>query len=74
MYFFFQSSQVPTESGTNKAEEKVGDGRYSSHHLDEVAAIIRSTISVYEVKASGLPLKLNVVAFFRFLLRMMILE
>lgn len=51
---FAKSSQVSTESNfstsTNKAEEKIGDGRYSSHHLDEVAGIIRSTISVYEVK------------------------
>ncbi|KAH7568055.1 hypothetical protein JRO89_XS07G0224500 [Xanthoceras sorbifolium] len=51
---FAKSSQVSTESNlntsTNKAEEKIGDGRYSSHYLDEVAGMIRSTISVYEVK------------------------
>ncbi|POO00201.1 Exocyst complex component EXOC2/Sec [Trema orientale] len=51
---FFQSSQVSTESNANtsanKIEEKVGDGKYSSHSLDEVAGMIRSTISAYEAK------------------------
>nr|POE75645.1 exocyst complex component sec5a [Quercus suber] len=49
-----QSSQVSTESNANtsanKTEEKVGDGKYSSHSLDEISGMIRSTISVYEVK------------------------
>ena len=52
--FLFQSSQVPTDSNTNssanRVEEKAGDGKYSSHSLDEVAAMICSTISVYGVK------------------------
>ncbi|OMO55257.1 hypothetical protein CCACVL1_27330 [Corchorus capsularis] len=43
------SSQV-SDTSANKTEEKVGDGRYSSHSLDEVAGMMRSTISVYEVK------------------------
>ncbi|KAK3229916.1 hypothetical protein Dsin_001797 [Dipteronia sinensis] len=51
---FAKSSQVSTESNlntsTNKAKEKGRDGRYSSHYLDEIAGMIRSTISVYEVK------------------------
>lgn len=46
---FAKSSQVSESSG-NKSEEKVGDGRYSSHSLDEVAGMMRGTISVYEVK------------------------
>lgn len=49
-----QSSQVPAESNTNalgsKNDEKTGDGRYSTHSFDEVAGMIRSTISVYEEK------------------------
>lgn len=53
---FFQSSQVSAESNSNtsanKTEDKVGDGKYSSHSLDEVAGMIRSTISVFEVKVS----------------------
>lgn len=53
-FFSFQSSQVPSESNTNssayKAEEKVGDMKYSGHSLDEVAAMICSTISLYGVK------------------------
>lgn len=53
-YFSFQSSQVPTDSNSNnsanKVEEKAGDGKYSSHSLDEVAAMICSTISLYGVK------------------------
>lgn len=49
-----QSSQVPAESSVNslanKTEEKVVDGKYSTHSVDEVAGMIRSTISAYEVK------------------------
>ncbi|GMJ12391.1 exocyst complex component sec5 [Hibiscus trionum] len=46
---FAKSSQVSDSSGS-KGEEKVGDGRYSSHSLDEVAGMLRGTISVYEIK------------------------
>ena len=49
-----QSSQVSSDSNVNtsanKSEEKVGDGKYSSRSLDEVAGMIRSTISMYESK------------------------
>lgn len=44
-----QSSQV-TDTSANKAEEKVTEARYSTHSLEEVAAMIRKTISVYEAK------------------------
>lgn len=44
-----QSSQV-TDNSANKAEEKVTEARYSTHSLEEVAAMIRKTISVYEAK------------------------
>ncbi|KAF9682743.1 hypothetical protein SADUNF_Sadunf05G0140300 [Salix dunnii] len=51
---FAKSSQVSAESNVNasatKSEEKVGDGRYSTHSLDEVAGLIRNTISAYETK------------------------
>ncbi|KAH9757553.1 exocyst complex component SEC5A [Citrus sinensis] len=51
---FAKSSQVSSESNLNasgnKAEEKVGEGKYSIHSLDEVAGMIRNTISVYEIK------------------------
>ncbi|KAG5250727.1 Exocyst complex component Sec5 family protein [Salix suchowensis] len=51
---FAKSSQVSAESNVNasatKSEEKVGDGRYSAHSLDEVASMIRGTISAYETK------------------------
>ncbi|XP_011044208.1 PREDICTED: exocyst complex component SEC5A-like isoform X2 [Populus euphratica] len=51
---FAKSSQVSAESNVNasatKSEEKVGDGRYSNHSLDEVAGMIRGTISAYETK------------------------
>ncbi|XP_065880904.1 exocyst complex component SEC5A-like [Euphorbia lathyris] len=54
---FAKSSQVSVESNVNssanKTEEKAGDGRYSAHSLDEVAGMIRSTISVYEVKVQN---------------------
>ena len=53
-FFFFQSSQVSTDSNSNnlanKIEEKAGDVKYSSHSLDEVSAMICSTISLYGVK------------------------
>ncbi|XP_022773383.1 exocyst complex component SEC5A-like isoform X2 [Durio zibethinus] len=39
-----------SDSSGSKNEEKVGDGRYSSHSLDEVGGMMRGTISVYEVK------------------------
>ncbi|CAL5386454.1 unnamed protein product [Camellia sinensis] len=51
---FAKSSQVSADSNVNtsanKSEEKVGDGKYSSHSLDEVAGMIRGTISAYESK------------------------
>ncbi|PSS31716.1 Exocyst complex component SEC5A like [Actinidia chinensis var. chinensis] len=51
---FAKSSQVSSDSNVNtsanKSEEKVGDGKYSSRSLDEVAGMIRSTISMYESK------------------------
>ncbi|XP_058179698.1 exocyst complex component SEC5A-like isoform X2 [Rhododendron vialii] len=51
---FAKSSQVSADSNVNnsanKSEEKVGDGKYSSHSLDEVSGMIRITISVYESK------------------------
>ncbi|WCJ43368.1 Exocyst complex component SEC5 [Euphorbia peplus] len=54
---FAKSSQVSVESNVNssanKTDEKAGDGRYSAHSLDEVAGMIRSTISVYEVKVQN---------------------
>ncbi|KAM6559174.1 hypothetical protein CsatA_028413 [Cannabis sativa] len=37
-------------TSANKIEDKFGDGKYSSHSLDEVAGMIRSTISAYEAK------------------------
>lgn len=50
---FAKSSQVAADSNvtaSNKTEEKVGDSKYSSHSLDEVSGMMRSTISLYEVK------------------------
>ncbi|XP_028090984.1 exocyst complex component SEC5A-like isoform X1 [Camellia sinensis] len=51
---FAKSSQVSTDSNVNtsanRSVEKVGDGKYSSHSLDEVSGMIRSTISAYESK------------------------
>ncbi|GAU15950.1 hypothetical protein TSUD_41730 [Trifolium subterraneum] len=55
---FAKSSQVPTDSNsnssTNKNEEKAGDVKYSSHSLDEVSAMICSTISLYGVKVTNI--------------------
>ncbi|KAI9098386.1 hypothetical protein K1719_025011 [Acacia pycnantha] len=55
---FAKSSQAPSDSTTNssanKTEEKVGDMKYSSHSLDEVAAKICSTISLYGVKVTNI--------------------
>ncbi|KAI4352869.1 hypothetical protein L6164_007080 [Bauhinia variegata] len=54
---FAKSSQVTAESNTNssakKTEDKIGDGKFSSHSLDEVAAMICSTISLYGVKVTN---------------------
>ncbi|KAE8685713.1 Exocyst complex component SEC5B [Hibiscus syriacus] len=46
---FAKSSQVSDSLGS-KSEEKLGDVRYSGHSLDEVAGMLRVTISAYEVK------------------------
>lgn len=55
---FAKSSQVPTDSNSNssanKIEEKAGDGKYSGHSLDEVAAMICSTISLYGGKVTNI--------------------
>lgn len=52
----FQSSQVSTESNAstpgNKTDEKVGDGKYSTHSLDEVAGMIQNTLTAYADKVS----------------------
>ncbi|XP_006359819.1 exocyst complex component SEC5A isoform X1 [Solanum tuberosum] len=54
---FAKSSQVSSDSNVNasanKREEKVGDGKYSNHSLDEVAGMVRSTISAYESKVQN---------------------
>ncbi|XAR49648.1 hypothetical protein NMG60_11032913 [Bertholletia excelsa] len=51
---FAKSSQVTSDSNvntsSNKSDEKVGDGKYFGHSLDEVAELIRSTITAYESK------------------------
>uniref|UniRef100_P0DXK0 Exocyst complex component SEC5A n=1 Tax=Nicotiana benthamiana TaxID=4100 RepID=SEC5A_NICBE len=51
---FAKSSQVSSDSNVNasanKSEEKAGDGKYSNHSLDEVAGMVRSTLSAYESK------------------------
>ncbi|XP_022143633.1 exocyst complex component SEC5A-like [Momordica charantia] len=51
---FAKSSQVSTESNANtsasKNEDKVGEGKYSNHSLEEVVGMIRNTLSAYEVK------------------------
>ncbi|KAL9679768.1 hypothetical protein QQ045_017635 [Rhodiola kirilowii] len=53
---FAKSSQVSADANANtnaKSDEKVTDGRYSSHSIDEVAGMIRNTISAYEVKVQN---------------------
>ncbi|KAJ4950271.1 hypothetical protein NE237_027103 [Protea cynaroides] len=44
------SADLNVKASTNKADDKVGDVKYSSHSLDEVAGMIRSTMSAYEAK------------------------
>ncbi|XP_060198575.1 exocyst complex component SEC5A-like [Lycium barbarum] len=54
---FAKSSQVSSDSNVNasanKSEEKSGDGKYANHSLDEVAGMVRSTISAYESKVQN---------------------
>ncbi|KAM3305697.1 exocyst complex component SEC5A [Capsicum chacoense] len=54
---FAKSSQVSSDANVNasayKSDEKAGDGRYSNHSLDEVAGMVRSTISAYESKVQN---------------------
>ncbi|ESQ34678.1 hypothetical protein EUTSA_v10006745mg [Eutrema salsugineum] len=49
---FAKSSQV-NDTSASKAEEKVEEARYSTHSLEEVAGMIRNTISVYEAKVQS---------------------
>ncbi|CAN4095151.1 unnamed protein product [Withania somnifera] len=48
---FAKASQVSADTNVNvpakRTEEKVGDGKYSSHSLDEVAGMLQSTLSAY---------------------------
>ncbi|GAB2209630.1 hypothetical protein Drorol1_Dr00026850 [Drosera rotundifolia] len=46
---FAKSSQVAADSNGNASVSKIEE-KYSSHSLDEVAGMMRSTISIYEVK------------------------
>ncbi|GAB4845139.1 Exocyst complex component S5A [Ancistrocladus abbreviatus] len=46
---FAKSSQVAADSNVNASANKFEE-KYSSHSLDEVAGMMRSTISIYEVK------------------------
>lgn len=58
-----QSSQVSADvnASTNaKTEDKITDGKYSSHSIDEVAGMIRNTISAYEVKVTTMSRTLSV--------------
>ncbi|XP_019152680.1 PREDICTED: exocyst complex component SEC5A-like isoform X2 [Ipomoea nil] len=51
---FAKSSQVASDSNVStnahKTEEKVGEAKYSSHSLDEVAGMLRKTLLLYESK------------------------
>ncbi|XP_031117945.1 exocyst complex component SEC5A-like [Ipomoea triloba] len=51
---FAKSSQVAPDSNVstnaNKTEEKVGEAKYSSHSLDEVAGMLHNTLLLYESK------------------------
>ncbi|KAG7655047.1 Exocyst complex component EXOC2/Sec5 N-terminal domain [Arabidopsis suecica] len=49
---FAKSSQV-NDTSASKAEEKAEEARYSSHSLEEIAGMIRNTISVYEAKVQS---------------------
>lgn len=52
--FFIQvSSYSYIITLANKIQEKVADGKYSSHSLDEVAGMIRNTLSAYESKVKS---------------------
>ncbi|XP_023523997.1 exocyst complex component SEC5A-like [Cucurbita pepo subsp. pepo] len=50
---FAKSSQVSTEfanTSASKNEDKVSEGRYSNHSVEEVAGMLRNTLSAYGVK------------------------
>lgn len=49
------SSDSNVNASAKRTEEKVGDGKYCSHSLDEVAGMLQSTLSAYgsEVNASS---------------------
>lgn len=43
-------TEANAKPASNRNDDKSGDMKYSSHSLDEVAAMVHSTISAYEVK------------------------
>ena len=42
--------ETSDKTGMNKAEDKSGEMKYSSHSVEEVAVIFLGTLSVYENK------------------------
>ncbi|XP_073099566.1 exocyst complex component SEC5A isoform X1 [Elaeis guineensis] len=43
-------SETNVKPAANRSEDKVGEVKYSSHSLEEVAAMVHGTISAFEVK------------------------
>lgn len=43
-------SETNAKSTANRSEDKVGEVKYSSHSLEEVAAMVHDTISAFELK------------------------
>lgn len=40
-------------NSVNRAEDKAGEMKYSSHSIEEVASMVHSTISAFEAKVSA---------------------
>lgn len=47
------SSDSNVNVSAKRTEEKVGDVKYSSHSLDEVAGMLQSTLSAYESEVNA---------------------
>ncbi|KAG1369794.1 hypothetical protein COCNU_15G001600 [Cocos nucifera] len=45
-----RDSETNVKPAANRSEDKVGEVKYSSHSLEEVAAMVHGTISAFEVK------------------------
>lgn len=43
-------ADMNAKAGANKTDEKGGEAKYTNHTLDEVASMVRATVSAFDTK------------------------